>query len=47
MHDAHLPSNGELSACGHQVTDLIVELRDSANGNTWHFTPCYRNIRCM
>ena len=46
MHDAHLVSNGELSACGHQVTDLIVELRDSPNNRIWHFTPCNRNVRC-
>ena len=46
MHDAQLPANGELSTCGHQVTDLIVELRDAPNGSTWHFTPCHRNIRC-
>ena len=46
MHDAHLVSNGELSSCGHQVTDLIVELRDSPNNRIWHFTPCNRNVRC-
>lgn len=46
MHDAHLASNGELSSCGRQVTDLIVELRDSSNHNNWHFTPCNRNVRC-
>ena len=46
MHDAQLISNGELSSSGHQVTDLIVELRDSPNHDNWHFTPCNRHVRC-